>query len=317
MSGYTNSYNAINLAGLPLPNVLEPLDFETEVARIRAELSAKFADDHPIQAALSLESEPINKIIEVLAYRYVLKIAEINRKARSLMLAFATGSDLDHLGVTYYRLERKLLQAEDKTAIPPKPAIYESDDDYRYRLALSVEAMTMAGSAGSYEFHALSASAEVHSVTVHSPAPTEVDVYLAGQIDGDVLVQTNKTVGVSAQAVTDVYNALVADDVRPLTDLVRVNSATAKAYRIDAVVYVKNGISPQLILSQGMTALRQYLTDNFKPNARVATSRIIGALDVMGVSRIELNEPKTDVMTAIGEVAHCTDYNIIAKSEGT
>ena len=39
MSGYTNSYNAINLAGLPLPNVLEPIDFELEVTRIRAELS--------------------------------------------------------------------------------------------------------------------------------------------------------------------------------------------------------------------------------------------------------------------------------------
>lgn len=310
-------YNAINLAGLPLPNVLEPLDFENEVTRLRAEISAKFSPDHPVQVALTLESEPINKVIEVLAYRYVLKIAEINRKARALMLAFATGSDLDHIGVTYYRLERKLIQAEDKTAIPPKPAIYESDEDYRYRLALSVEAMTMAGSAGSYEFHALSASPEVHSVTVHSPEPTVVDVYLAGQIDGDVLEQGGKTVGVSSQAVADVYNALVADDVRPLTDLVRVQSATAKAYRIEAVVYVKNGISPQLILGQGMTALRAYLTDNFKPNARVATSRIIGALDVIGVSRIDLTEPKADVLTAIGEVAHCVGYNIIAKSEGT
>ena len=50
MSGYTNSYNAINLAGLPLPNVLEPIDFELEVTRIRAELSAKFAEDHPFTA---------------------------------------------------------------------------------------------------------------------------------------------------------------------------------------------------------------------------------------------------------------------------
>lgn len=310
-------YNAINLSGLPLPNVLEPIDFDTELSRIRAELSAKFSQDHPIQAALTLESEPINKVLEVLTYRYVLKISEINRKACSLMLAFAVGGDLDHIGVTYYRLERKLIQAEDKTAIPPKPAIYESDDDYRYRLALSVEAMTMAGSAGSYEFHALSASPEVHSVTVYSPSPTVVNVYLAGQIDGDVLEQANKTVGVSQQAVSDVYNALTADDVRPLTDLVHVQSATAKAYTIDAVVYVKNGISPQLILAQGMTALRQYLTDNFKPNARIATSRIIGALDVIGVSRIVLNEPKGDVLTTIGEVAHCVGYNIIAKSEGT
>lgn len=317
MSGYTNSYNAINLAGLPQPNVLVPLDFEATVSSLRAEVSAKFAADHPVQAALSLESEPINKLIEAFAYRLVLKDAQINNSARALMLAFATGSDLDHIGVTYYRLERKLIQAEDKTAIPPKPAIYESDDDYRYRLSLSVEAMTMAGSAGSYEFHALSASPEVHSVAVHSPAPTEVDVYLAGQIDGDVLEQANKTVGVSQQAVADVYTALVADNVRPLTDLVRVQSANAKSYRIDATVYVKNGISPQLILNQAMTALRAYLTDNFKPNARIATSRIIGALDVTGVSRIDLTEPKSDVLTAIGEVAHCVGYNIIAKSEGT
>lgn len=310
-------YHAINLLGLPLPNLIEPIDPETEVLRLRAELAAKFPADHPIQAALNLESEPINKVIEVLAYRYSLKIAEDNRKARSLMLAFATGGDLDHIGVTYYRLERKLLQAEDKTANPPKQAIYEADEDYRYRLALSTEAMTMAGSAGSYEFHALSASPEVHNVTVHSPAPTEVDVYLAGQIDGDVLQQAGKTVGVSQKAVDDVYTALVADDVRPLTDLVRVHSATAKAYTINAIVYIKNGISPQLILAQGMSALRQYLIDNFKPNARIATSRIIGALDVTGVSHIELNEPKSDVLTSIGEVAHCTGFNIIAKSEGT
>lgn len=316
MSGYTNSYNAINLAGLPLPNVLEPIDFELEVNRIRAELSAKFADDHPIQAALSLESEPINKIIEVLAYRYVLKISEINRKARSLMLAFATGSDLDHIGVTYYRLERKLLQAEDKTAIPPKPAIYESDDDYRYRLALSVEAITRAGSAGSYEFHALSASSEVYSVAVHSPAPTEVDVYLVGKIEGDVLEQSGKTVGVSQKAVDDVYKALVADDVRPLTDLVRVRSATSKAFSIDAVVYVNKSISSPVVLNNALAVLRQYLIDSFKPATRIATSRIIGALDVAGVSRIELNEPTSDVLVGIGEVAHCTSYNILAVSEG-
>ena len=310
-------YHAINLLGLPLPNLIEPIDTETEILRLRAEVAAKFPADHPIQAALNLESEPINKVIEILAYRYCLKIAEDNRKARSLMLSFATGGDLDHIGVTYYRLERKLIQAEDKTANPPKPAIYESDDDYRYRLALSIEAMTMAGSAGSYEFHALSASPEVHNVTVHSPAPTEVDVYLAGQIDGDVLQQSGKTVGVSQQSVDDVYKALVADDVRPLTDLVQVQSATAKAYSINAVIYVKNGISPQTILASALTALRQYLIDNFKPSARVATSRIIGALDVMGVSRIELNEPTTDVLVEIGEVAHCVDYNIIAVSEGT
>ncbi len=310
-------YSAINLDGLPTPTVLEEIAPEVVLQQMRAELSACFADDHPIQQTLTLESEPINKVLEVWAYQYSIKTMEENRKARALMLAFATDSDLDHIGVTYYRLQRKLLQAQDPNAIPPKPAIYEDDEAYRYRLALSVEAMTMAGSAGSYEFHALSASNEVFNVNVDSPEPTEVDVYLAGQIDGDVLQQKGKTVGVSSQAVQDVYDVLTADDVRPLTDLVRVHSAKAKAYQIKAVVYVKSGISPQLILDKGLADLRAYLSANFKPNARVDTSKIIGALDVIGVSRIDLIEPKNDVISKVGEVAHCTDFNIVARSEGT
>lgn len=309
-------YSAINLNALPKPNVVEPIQPETVLTQMRAELSAKYADDHPIQQALTLESEPLNKILEVWAYRYSLKIAEENRKAQALMLAFATGSDLDHIGVTYYRLARKLIQAEDLTVIPPKPAIYETDEAYRYRLALSVESVTMAGSAGSYEFHALSASSAVFNVSVHSPAPTEVDVYLAGQIEGDVLEQAGKSVGVNATAVQDTYKALTADDVRPLTDLVRVHAAAAVDYQINAVVSVKSGISPALILQQALADLRAYLTGNYRPSATIATSKIIGALDVAGVSRIELSKPLADVVPGIGKVARCTAYNITALSEG-
>lgn len=309
-------FKPIYLDDLPYPNVLQPIDIETTLSQIKTELLNHFDENHPIHQALTLESEPVNKVLQVLAYRLSLKVEHINQSARSLMLAFATDSDLDHIGVTYYRLERKLIQAEDKTINPPKPAIFESDDDYRYRLALSIEALTRAGSAGSYQFHALSASPEVFSVTVHSPASTEVDVYLAGQVQGDILSQTGE-VGVSSTAIHDVKNVLTADDIRPLTDLVRVQSATAKPYQIKATIYVKNGLSPSLILQKGLNDLRAYLSENFKPSNRVATSRIIGALDVQGVSRIELVNPTTDVLVNVGEVAQCTAFDIIAKSEGT
>ena len=152
------------------------------------------------------------------------------------------------------------------------------------------------------------------NATVHSPAPTEVDIYLSGQIDGDVLEQANKTVGVSQAAINDVAATLTADDVRPLTDLVRVHGATAKAYQIEAVIYIKAGISPQLILDQGLAALRAYLRSEFKPGRRIATSRIIGALDVNGVSRIELVNPASDVLVNISQVAHCTSFDIKAVS---
>lgn len=309
-------FKPIYLDDLPYPNVLQPIDIETTLSEIKTELLNHFDENHPIHQALTLESEPVNKVLQVLAYRLSLKVEHINQSARSLMLAFATDSDLDHIGVTYYRLKRKLIQDEDKTVNPPKPAIFESDDDYRYRLALSIEALTRAGSAGSYHFHALSASPEVFSVTVHSPAPTEVDVYLAGQVQGDILAQTGE-VGVSSTAIHDVQNVLTADDIRPLTDLVRVQSATAKPYQIKATIYVKNGLSPSLILQKSLSDLRAYLSENFKPSNRVATSRIIGALDVQGVSRIELANPISDVLVNVGEVAQCTAFDIIAKSEGT
>lgn len=307
-------FTAINLQGLPPPNLIKPIDPEAELLEIRAEFAAKFPANHPIHAALALESEPVNKVLEVLAYRYSLKVSEINRTARSLMLAYANGADLDHIGITYYRVQRKVLQVEDLTTNPVTAEILEEDIAYRDRLALSVEAETAAGSAGAYLFHALSASAQVFNASFDSPAPTEVDIYLSGQIDGDVLDQLDKTVGVSQDAVDSVYAALVADDVRPLTDLVRVHSAIAKAYRIDAVIYIKAGVSPQLILDKALLELRNYLRSAFKPGTRIATSRIIGALDVNGVSRIELSSPSSDVLVDASQVAHCIGNTITALS---
>lgn len=311
------SYHAIHLDDLPKPNVLAPIEPETVLSELKAELLTQFPPSHPVAQALELESEPINKVLQVLAYRYSLKVAQINHTARQLMLAYATGGDLDHIGATYYRLARKLIQEADPTTYPPTPAIYESDDAYRYRLALSIESLTRAGSAGSYEFHALSASPEVYSVAVHSPSPCVVDVYLAGQITGDVFAQKVSNIGVSASAIASVQNALSADDVRPLTDVVRVQNATAKTYQIRATIYTKNSLSPSLILQKSLADLRTYLTDNFRPSERVATSRIIGALDTSGVSRIELHEPTADVLVDIGQLALCTLCEVNAKSEGT
>lgn len=306
-------YHAVNLQGLPLPNVLKPLDVEAEVNRLREALGRLFPKDHPVHEALSLESEPLNKIIEILAYECVLKVEQINQAARALSLVFATGGDLDHIGVTYYRLERKLLQAEDLSVYPQKLAIYETDDDYRNRLALSIEATTKAGSAGAYEFHALSASSEVASVGLHSPAPCIVDVYLMGAIVGDILEQTGR-VGVSDEAVNEVQNALSADDVRPLTDIVRVQSAQALTYRINATIFVKNG-NTDSVLSNALADLRAYLLQNSKPANRIATSRIIGALDVAGVNRVVLTEPVSDILPNAGQVASCQGFDIKAVFE--
>ena len=83
----------INLAQLPALTVVKPVDFETIVADIatRAGIENTTASDPAYRVALAA------------AYRETLLRQDANEQSRGLMLAFAVGSQLDHLGATYYR----------------------------------------------------------------------------------------------------------------------------------------------------------------------------------------------------------------------
>jgi phage-related baseplate assembly protein len=88
-----NNFTAIELSQLPPPNVVEPLDYEQILAAMLADLKTR----DPFFDAL-VESDPAYKILEVAAFRELLMRQRVNDAGRSVMLAYATGSDLDHLG---------------------------------------------------------------------------------------------------------------------------------------------------------------------------------------------------------------------------
>ena len=85
-----------DLSSLPQPSVIEALSFEA----IFGELQADFQSRYPQYSAL-LASDPAIKLLEVAAYREVLLRNRINAAAKASLLAFATGSDLDHLAAFY------------------------------------------------------------------------------------------------------------------------------------------------------------------------------------------------------------------------
>ncbi|PTE18480.1 baseplate assembly protein, partial [Cereibacter changlensis JA139] len=87
-------YSAIDLSQIPAPDVIEPLDFETILAGLKA---AIIADAPELAGVLALESEPVVKLLEVMTYRSLLDRARVNDAARAVMLATATGADLDNL----------------------------------------------------------------------------------------------------------------------------------------------------------------------------------------------------------------------------
>lgn len=292
------SIQSIDLSLLPAPSVVEPLDFETILATIKADLltlAPEMAD------VLSLESEPVTKLCQVLAYRELLLRQRVNEACRAVMLAFAKGADLDQVGANL-QVQRLLVTEADETTIPPTAAVYEGDEPFRERIALSLEGYTTAGSEGSYVFHALSADARVRSVTAVSPDPGVVIVYVLST-DGD---------GTADQDLLDAVAAYVnAESVRPLTDRVTVMSASVVPYTIEAELVLYPGPATDVVLETARAAAQAYADSMHRNGYDVALSGIYQALHVAGaVQRVNLTMPAANIATSAGQAAYCTGITL-------
>ncbi|MDV2453476.1 baseplate assembly protein, partial [Xanthomonas hortorum NBC5720] len=90
------SFTAVDLSKLQAPDLIEVLNFET----IFAEALAQFQNLLPEFSALT-ESDPVYKLLQLFAARELLIRQRANDKAQQTMLAFATGTNLDHLGALF------------------------------------------------------------------------------------------------------------------------------------------------------------------------------------------------------------------------
>ncbi|EHH7636547.1 hypothetical protein J5T31_001523 [Escherichia coli] len=152
----------IDLNQLPAPDVVEELDFETILAERKATLISLYPEDQQeaVARTLTLESEPLVKLLEENAYRELIWRQRVNEAARAVMLACAAGNDLDVIGANYNTTRLIITPADDST-IPPTPAVMESDTDYRLRIQQAFEGLSVAGSVGAYQYHGRSADGRV------------------------------------------------------------------------------------------------------------------------------------------------------------
>ncbi|WP_323010035.1 baseplate assembly protein [Paracoccus sp. (in: a-proteobacteria)] len=287
------SYSAIDFSRLPPPDVVEMPDAEALVQSIKADVLARAPE---LAAVLALESEPVVKLIEVMAYRELLLRARVNDAARAVMLATARGADLEHLGALY-GVARLLIDAGDPDAIPPRAPVHESDDALRARIQLAPEALTVAGSRGSYEFHARSASAEVADIAVDSPTPGNVRVtVLAREGSG----------AAGAALLNTVQAALSAEDVRPLCDTVAVQSAGIMNYQIKAELDIAPGPDAGVVLERAREAVSAYAAGIRRIGQPVTISGLHAALHREGVARVRLIQPAAEVDPGPLGAAFCT-----------
>lgn len=288
------TFSAIDLSKLPAPDVVEALSVESIVE----EITQQYIASYPAFSA-NLESEPSVKIIELLAYREFLLRQRINDAARSVMLAYSTGSDLDNLGALF-GLARKLIAPGDSDALPPVAPSFESDSAFRTRVQLALEGFSTAGPVGAYIFHGLAVDL-VRDVSVTSPNP------------GDVLVSVLSTQGdgVPDQALLDaVYAALNDDDVRPLTDNLTVQAPTVKTYTVEAILTTLEGPDSAEVLASAQEAVQGYVAAQHRLGRDIVFSGLYAALHQGGVHKVSLAQPAAEIINSDHEAAYCTSITI-------
>lgn len=291
------AFTTVNLSQLPAPGVVEVLDYEAILAAMLADLRAR----DPVFDAL-VESDPAFKILEVAAYRELLLRQRVNDAARAVMLAFAAGSDLDQIGGNY-GVQRLVLDPGDPASVPPVEPTYESDEDFRSRILLSLEGYTSAGSVGAYQFHALSASGDVKDVSVASPP------LVPGQVDVAILSRTGDGAA-SSPLLAAVEAALSAEDVRPLCDTVVVQPASIVNYSITAVLKTYPGAGQEAVLAAAQEAAQAYADSMHLIGRDVTRSGIFAALHQPGVQNVTLTSPSADVVIGWNQAAWCTGVSV-------
>lgn len=291
------TYSAIDLSRLPVPDAIEPLDTEAMIAAIKA----KVLDVAPELAdVLALESEPAVKLIEAMAYFGILHRARVNDGVKAVLLATATGSDLEHLAALF-GVARLVVVPADPDAVPPVAAEMETDADLRSRTQLALEGFSTAGPRGAYLFHALSASGEVLDASVTSPAPGDVVVTVLSRLgDGSA----------SAALLDTVSQALNDEDVRPLCDRVSVQGAVLLPYAVTAQLRMFEGPDANMVRQAARDAVAAYVRDSHRLGRAVRRSGLFAALHQSGVERVTLISPAVDLEPTAAQAAWCSAITV-------
>ncbi|MEG8045184.1 baseplate J/gp47 family protein [Sphingomonas aerolata] len=289
----TSSPSTVDLSRFDPPTIVEQLDYETifqrKVARVRALLPSFDA---------TIDSDPAVKVLQVATYDEILLRADFNERLQQRLVAYATGSTLDHLGAAIGVARLIVTPANGATRTAP---VYESDDSLRARIVLGPEGFSVAGPELAYVKHAKDASGLVLDASATSPAPGEVLVSVLS-VEGD---------GAASAALLDQVRAIVTDKtIRPLGDLVSVASAEQIPFAVIARLWTFSGPDPALILTAANAKLARYLADTRKLGRDIPLSGLYAALTVEGVQRVEIVSPAASIVCDLTQAALCTGIDV-------
>jgi phage-related baseplate assembly protein len=204
----------IDIAVFPPPEAIETLDFEVILAEVMADAQSRFDAAGIAYDVGALETDPVKIVAEAAAYRELLLRARINDAVRSNLLAFARGTDLDHLAAFY-----------DAVRLAD-----ESDERFRLRTLLAVQGRSTGGTVPRYRAVALGVDRRVADAAVYRVGTTPL-------IQIAVTATDNNGVA-DAALLAAVVAAVNAPAVRMVNDTIQVLAAVRNIVDVDAKVWL-------------------------------------------------------------------------------
>lgn len=294
---------SVDFNQLQKPDAFDEIDYETIFNSRKENLIALWPSNkqNQIRKTLDRESEPLTKLLQENVYREILLRSKINAQYRAVLLAYATGTDLD-VKVADYGIQRLIVSPEDLSSTPPKPAVYESDEELRYRASKAFDGLSVAGPTSAYEFFSLSADGRVADAYASSPSPANALI---------TILQRDSANGAASEELCQIVNNYVSgEERRPTGDRVVVQSADIVEYQIQAVLHHNNLPETDPLLDEALTNIHKFVNSPKRIGQGIYLSAIFKQLHVSGVERVELISPTEDVLVSEFQASFCSAISI-------
>ena len=204
-----------------------------------------------------------------------------------------------------------IVAAVTNTTVTANGSPIESDDHLRDRIQAAPNQFSVAGPVGAYRFWALGADPAIVDISVISPVPGTVNVYvLTGPVVQPATSPNNAAIA-SPALLAKVAAIVNADTIRPLTDTVFALAITEVDYGVMGTVTLYSDTDPTTTMASANAAAQQLaLNLSMRIQRDIVPEEFVAAIgSVPGVYRVVLTSPGYTQLTA-GQWANCLSITL-------
>lgn len=287
-----------------------------------------------LRESLENDAELLAQVMQANVLKRMAEIREQNYWALQMFRKYVTETDLVDLMALQYNLKRQILEPEDTSVHPPKPAVLESNDDLLKRFDMAPYQFHTTGTRMGYRFHALTLDerpmitidSQENVVTVRYEFPTErlsnpvkdaqprmVEAN-SGRVCNAILSRETPTGEPSETLLARVLAYLKRDDIAQESDDVTVKSPQFKDYKIHVIARTGADPNNDFTEEQGMAVAQAFADSKFNLKTDVETDELAHVFYKNGVRPIVV-EPQQNIHCDWDEVPRCTEVVIDVRAE--